>query len=125
MSDVAIRLLAAAMAVGVVVGVGIWGRVQERRRSHGADLNLDGIEGSVLFFTDAACLRCGVVRSRLDDLGVDYTEIAYNHEPELQAAIGVIGVPQVVVRSRDGAIVARLVGSISRRRLRRAVHKAS
>jgi hypothetical protein len=122
-SDTAIRLLAAVLAAGVVAVVGIWGRVHEQRRSQGSDLNLDGIDGSVLFFTDTACLRCGVVRARLDDLGVEYTEIAHNHEPALLASIGVIGVPQVVVRSDDGVVVARLAGSISHRQLNRAVRK--
>jgi glutaredoxin len=118
-----VRLVIAGVAIGVVIVVAAWGRASERRRSATSDLNLAGIEGSVLFFTDAACLRCAVVRDRLDELGVEYSEIAFNHEPELQASIGVQGVPQVVVRAGDGSIAARLVGSVSRRQLSRAVRK--
>lgn len=118
------RVVIAVAAIGVVVAIAAWGRAHDRRRSAASDLDLSGIDGSVLFFTDSACLRCAVVRDRLDELGVEYSEIAFNHEPELQTAIGVVGVPQIVVRSGDGSIAARLVGSVSSRQLRRAVRRA-
>ena len=121
MSETLARLLLTAAAVGVVGAVAYLGRRRERRSASVARLRLDGVQGRVLFFTDSACKRCDVVRHRLESLGAAFREIAYNHEPELQQAIGVTGVPLLVVRDRAGTIVDRVAGVASVGRIRRAL----
>lgn len=78
----------------------------------------------MLLFTDAACRRCDLVRDRLVTLAAGFTEIAFNHEPDLHRAIGVTGVPLLVVRDGSGRIVDRVAGVASVRRIRLALSLA-
>ncbi len=121
MSEPWVRAVVTIAGVGVVLLVAYLGRRRERRDAAGTPLRLDGIQGRVLFFTDAACARCDLVRDRLDSLGAAFAEIAYNHEPDLHLAIGVTGVPLLVVRDGAGAVVDRVAGVASERRIRRAL----
>lgn len=111
-------------AVGVVLGVAYLGHRRQRRTAMTTQLRLDGVEGAVLFFSDVACRRCDLVRDRLESIGVDFVEIAFNHEPELQRAIGVVGVPLLVIRDDSGTIVGRMAGVPSARRIGRALARS-
>ncbi len=111
-------------AVGVVLGVAHLGRRRERRDAMTSPLRLDDIEGAVLFFSDVACKRCDLVRARLESVGADFVEVAFNHEPDLQRAVGVTGVPLLVIRDDTGAIVERIAGVASARRIARALARA-
>lgn len=124
MSETLARALLTAAALGVVLGVAYLGRRRERRAAAITQLRLDGVQGRMLFFTDAACKRCDLVRDRLESLGATFVEIAYNHEPDLQRAIGVTGVPLLIVRDGAGTIVDRIAGAASVRRIRRALSQA-
>lgn len=121
-------MLARALIVGVAVGIVIvgahLGRIRERRRAALTLLDVDGLEGRVLFFTDAACRRCDVVRGRLESIDAVFEEIAFGHEPDLQRSVGVTAVPLLVVRDNSGAIVDRVAGVASVRRIRRALSLA-
>lgn len=121
MSDLAVRLLVVGGAAAVALGVALFAKRAERRRARRAPLDLSGIEGRVLFFTDAACRRCDVMRRRLEEAGAPFTEVRYDREPELHRRVGITGVPLVVVRDEEGNETARLAGVVSRRRLNRAV----
>ena len=119
-----LRVVIVAVAVGIVLG-GAWlGRNRQRRHVTRSPLRLDGIEGRVLFFTDVACRRCDLVRDRLETLEAVFSEIAFNHEPDLHRAIGVTGVPLLVVRDGFGTVVDRVAGVASVRRIRRALSHA-
>lgn len=113
-----------AVAVGVVLGVAHLGHRRERRNAMTSQLRLDDVEGAVLFFSDVACKRCDLVRDRLESIGADFVEIAFNHEPDLQRAVGVTGVPLLVIRDDTGTIVERIAGVASARRIGRALARS-
>ncbi len=124
MSEWAIPSILSAAAVGVVLGVAHLGHRRERRNAMTSQLRLDDVEGSVLFFSDAACRRCDVMRDRLESIGADFVEIAFNHEPDLQRAIGVTGVPLLVIRDQSGTIVGRIAGVASAKRIGRLLARS-
>jgi len=124
MSEWAIPSILSAAAVGVVLGVAHLGHRRERRNATTSQLRLDDVEGSVLFFSDAACRRCDVMRDRLESIGADFVEIAFNHEPDLQTAIGVTGVPLLVIRDQSGTIVRRIAGVASAKRIGRLLARS-
>lgn len=124
MSDVVVRLLVATAVVAVGLGAAAGARIRDRRRAALAPLDLSAVEGRLLFFTDSGCRRCAVARTRLDDLAVEYQEIAYQHEPDLMRRVGVTGVPLIVARDAAGTEVARIAGPPSRRALRRLLFRA-
>ncbi len=121
MSEPAFRVL----LVGVVVSAGLLvtatARIRERRRVRNAPLRLDGFEGRILFFSAADCSRCEAVRALLDRMQLPYREVANEDAPGVQERAGVEGVPLLVVRNAAGEEVARFVGRVSARRVRRAV----
>ncbi len=121
MSEVSAPVIATVAVAVVVPGVAYLWRLRERHNAFVTRLRLDGIEGLVLFFTDAACKRCDLVRQRLESLGASFIEIAYNREPDLHRTIGVTGVPLLVVRDDTGAVLERVAGLASERRIRRAL----
>ena len=119
-----LRVALVVVAVGIVLG-GAWlGRNHQRRHVTRSPLRLDEVEGRVLFFTDVACRRCDLVRDRLVALNAAFSEIAFNHQPDLHRAIGVTGVPLLVVRDDSGAIAYRIAGVASVRRIRRALSRS-
>lgn len=117
MSDLALRLVVMGVAVGAAVGVASWARRRERRRALRAPLDLTGLDGEVLFFSDAMCSRCDVMRDRLVALGVEFHEIAYDRDPATHRRVGITGVPLVVVRDGTGREVRRFAGVPGRARL--------
>ena len=119
MSDPRLVVVVAAIAVAVLVALTAHRR--ERRRAIRARLDLGGLEGRVIFFSDATCARCDIVRSHLEALAVEFTEIAYDREPEVHRRVGVTGVPLVVVRDAAGTEVRRFAGVMPKARLAVAI----
>lgn len=124
MSEWVMPSVLTAAAVGVIFLVARLGHGRERRNATTSQLRLDDVEGSVLFFSDAACRRCDLVRDRLESIGADFVEIAFNHEPDLQRAIGVTGVPLLVIRDEGGTIVGRIAGVASAKRIGRVLARS-
>lgn len=124
MSEVFVKGTLVAGAVLVVAAAAYLGHRRERHAAGSAPLSLHGVGGSVLFFTDAACKRCDVMRDRLLTLGAAFDEIAYDREPEVHSRVGVIGVPLLVVRDNAGRVVDRAAGVVSLRRLARLLSHA-
>ena len=111
------RLLAAAAAIAVALMVAVWAHRGERRRAVRARLDLAGIDARVVFFSDVTCARCDIVRSHLEALDAEFTEIAYDREHEVHRRVGVTGVPLVVIRDATGAEVRRFAGAMTKARL--------
>lgn len=119
MGDLAVRGALFGVGVFVVVATAIVARRMERRRAVRTPLDLASIEESVVFFTDRACLRCGLVRDRLIDGRIPHREVDSESHPELFGRGAVEGVPLLVFRDPAGFEVARIAGVPSERRLRR------
>jgi len=111
------RFFVALGAVAVAGLVALWAHRRERRRAVRAPLDLTGVDGRVVFFSDAACTRCDIVRSHFEALSAEFVEIAYDRDPEAHRRIGVTGVPLVVIRDDEGAEVRRLAGVMPKARL--------
>ncbi len=124
MADPWVRALIGLGAVAAAVGVGFGARVASRRRIEVRPLDLTGIEGRVVFFSDAACLRCDEARAELQDAGVAFEEVAYDAHPGRLQAAGVTAVPLIVVRAPDGGEVGRIAGRVDPRRLRRLLARS-
>jgi predicted DsbA family dithiol-disulfide isomerase len=124
MSEAAVRLLLIAIGVAAVVATWAITKVTERWRAERGTLNLDGLDARVLFFSDAACHRCDVVRAMLESETVEWIEIGFETDAATHERVGVTGVPLLVVRGLDDVITARMAGVPSRRRLRRALTTA-
>lgn len=110
-------VIAAVAALAGALGVAWWARTAERRRAGRVSLDLEGIEGRVVFFSDANCTRCDIVRAHLESLDAEYVEIAYDRDPETHRRVGVTGVPVVVIRDADGREVRRFAGVMPKSRL--------
>ena len=123
MSDIWIRVLVALAIVAIGLGATAVVRIRERRRAALAPLDLTGVSGRVLLFTDSACRRCDAARLALESAGVEFREIAYQHEPDLMRRVGVTGVPLIVGRRVDGAEVGRIAGKPGERAIKRLVHR--
>ncbi len=119
MSDATLRIAAAAVVTGAVVGVALRARVIERRRAAAAPLDLAGFPGRLLFFSDAGCRRCDQARVVLEEAGVEFVEAAFDREPARLRAAGVTAVPLLVGRDGAGREVGRIAGRIGRRSLAR------
>lgn len=100
-----------------------WARTAERRRAGRAPLDLQGIDGRVVFFSDATCTRCDIVRVHLESLGAEFVEIAYDRDPETHRRVGVTGVPLLVIRDADGREVRRFAGVMPKARLALALDR--
>ncbi len=119
MTDLVVRLVIVAATLAVAGGLAYVAHRRTARRMEVAPVDLSGFGGRVLFFSDAACRRCPVVRDLLDELGVDYAEFSYGEHPEGMRAAGITAVPLVVVRDEAGGEVGRIAGRPGVRRLRR------
>lgn len=117
MDETVVRALIVAAILVAALAVAFVARHREQRRARRSPLDLRGLSGTVVFFSDTACFRCRIVRSRLDAVGVEYTEVAYDREPEVHRRVGVIGVPLVVIRDEAGSEVRRFAGVVSKARL--------
>jgi len=119
MSEPALRAVLVAAALVVVIGAVVVGRWWQRHRAGRIPLDLSGVEGRVIFFSDTACVRCDAVRDLLTALDSEFTEIA--HGGGRFGEIGVDAVPLLVVRDDDGTVTAQIGGVPSSARLRRAL----
>jgi predicted DsbA family dithiol-disulfide isomerase len=115
------RVLVTVCALVAAFAFAFWAHRRDRRRAVRAPLDLGGVDGRVLFFSDAACTRCDIVRSHLEALGATFTEIAYDREPDAHRRIGITAVPLVVVRDESGAEVRRFAGVMPKARLALAI----
>jgi len=95
-----------------------------RHRAQTARLDLTGIEGRVVFFSDTACRRCPAARDALVSAGVDFEEIRYGDDPARFRATAAPAVPLVVVRDEDGTEVGRIAGEVRARDLRGLLRRA-
>ena len=95
-----------------------------RRRAERVPIDLTGIEGRIVFFSDAACRRCDAARERLAASGVAFEEVRYGDDPARFRATGTPAVPLVVVRDADGAEVGRIAGEVRAGELQAMLEKA-
>jgi hypothetical protein len=93
-----------------------------RHRAETASLDLSGVEGQIVFFSDSACRRCPGVREALSGLEVE--EIRYGDDPDRFRATGAPAVPLVVIRDADGVEVGRIAGEVRSRQLRGLLRRA-
>jgi hypothetical protein len=112
--------LSVAMAVAFAFGATRW----TRRRAETAVLDLSGIAGRVVFFSDEACRRCPAARDALSAAGVEFEEIRYGDDPQRFRATGAKAVPLVVVRTPDLVEVGRIVGEVRPGELRGLLKRA-
>lgn len=112
--------LAVITALGFAYGANRW----VRRRAETARLDLSGITGRVVFFSDAVCRKCPDAREALVAGGVDFEEIRYGDDPARFRATGAPAVPLVVVRDAQGEEVGRIAGEVRARELRRLLTRA-
>jgi len=124
MAESLVRALIGAGVALVAAAIAWMAWRAERRRAVTSALVIDGIDGRILFFSDAACVRCDEARAVLESVGEPFTEVAYDSEPDRLRAAGVKAVPLVVVRRTDGAEVGRIAGKVSTSRLRRLLRAA-
>lgn len=119
MSEPVVRILVVAAAVAIAIGVALGFRLSERRRVAKAPLDLGTLRSPVTLFSDAGCTNCDQARTALQEEGVDFEEFRYDHHPEVFAAVGVSGVPLIVVKDEAGDEMGRIAGRVSPRALRR------
>jgi len=124
MGETAVRLLVVAgvvVAALVVARTAWWLPAWRAGRSR---LDLIGVEGRVLLFTDRRCTRCDAVRDMLVAAGAGFLEIRYDDDPDRWARIGVEAVPLLVVREASGSVVGQIGGVPRRTRLERMLRHA-
>jgi glutaredoxin len=112
--------VAAVMALAFAFGATRW----TRRRADRATLDLGGIPGRVVFFSDEACRKCTAAREALIASGVDFEEIRYGDDPARFRATGAPAVPMVVVRDASGTEVGRIPGEVRGPALRSLLGRA-
>ena len=127
MSDTAWRLtLVGSVTLGAVAVA--WAaslrRWVDARAAASGPLDLSEVEGRVLLFSEASCRSCDTARARLEAAGVEYREVRYEEEPLVHRSAGVTAVPVIVVRTAGGAVVGRIAGKPSNRRLERLYQRA-
>ncbi len=119
MRDTAVRIVVAAAATAVGLAVALRARAVERRSAAAAPLDLTGFPGRLVLFTDAGCRRCDQAKAVLTAAGAEFTEAAFDREPERLRAAGITAVPLLVGRDPSGAEVGRVAGRLGRRSLDR------
>ncbi|MCJ7725050.1 MAG: hypothetical protein MUP76_01485 [Acidimicrobiia bacterium] len=124
MSEAAWRLILVGSVASGAVLIAAAAFLRQRLaadRAAARPVDLAGIVGSVLFFSEASCRSCDSARARLQDFGVEFTEIRFEERPDAHLSAGVESVPLIVVRADDGSVVGQIVGNPSRRRLYRLI----
>ena len=127
MDDAAVRLILAggiAVAALLLAGAGHLHRRKRGRAAAAIPLDLTGIDGRVLLFSDVACPTCDTARARLETAGAPFREIGYHLDPEAHRRAGVTAVPLIVVRNAAGGEVGRIGGRPVRRTLERLLRRA-
>ena len=113
------RIVAAVAATAVAGAVVLAARATDRRSAAVAPLDLSGFPGRLVLFTDAGCRRCDQAKAVLVAAGAEFTEAAFDREPERLHAAGITAVPLLVGRDAAGAEVGRIAGRLGRRSLGR------
>jgi glutaredoxin len=124
MSETAVRLLvvAAVAVLALVVARAAWWLPAWRAARRPIDLG--GVEGRVVLFTDRRCTRCDTVRDMLTAAGVEFVEVRPDDDPDRWARTGVEAVPLLVVRDASGGVTGRIGGVPRRSRLGRLLRRA-
>ncbi len=117
MSDA--RLALAMVVVAAALTVAGIARVVQRRRSALRPLHLDELPSGLVLFTDSGCRRCARAREVLRFGGVQFTEVAYDQDPDAFSKSGVTAVPLLVAIAPDGREVGRIAGRLTLQALRR------
>jgi hypothetical protein len=113
-------VVAVVMALGFAYGATRW----TRRRADRASLDLSGVSGRVVFFSDNACRKCPSARDALIATGVPFEEIRYGDDPARFRATGAPAVPLIVVRAPDSTEVGRIAGEVREPALRSLLKRA-
>lgn len=116
-----VRILVVAAVAGAALGAAFLMGRRTARRAERRSLDLTGLPGRVLLFTDRSCGSCERMRAMLSDAGIRFAEVVYQDDPDAWERARVDTVPLLVVRGEAGEEVARVAGVPSRRRLRQAV----
>lgn len=119
MNEPVVRFLVVAAAIAIAIGVALGFRLSERRRVTRAPLDLSSLRSAVTLFSDAGCTNCDQARAALVTEGVDFEEFRYDHHTDVFRAVGVSGVPLIVVKNEAGDEMGRIAGRVSAPRLRR------
>lgn len=83
-----------------------------------------GLERGVTLFTSETCDACRRARASLSELGVEFTEISYEAQPDAFDRLGITGVPSIVIVDDEGqGWIVR--GHPSRGRLRKWLSEAT
>lgn len=121
MSEPVVRVVVVAAAIAVAIGVALGFRMNERRRVAKAPLDLGSLRSAVTLFSDAGCTNCDQARAALIEEGVEFEEFRYDHHEDVFTAVGVSGVPLIVVKNKAGEEKGRIAGRTSVRAVRRLV----
>jgi glutaredoxin len=124
MPDWVLPVAVVAGATAAALGVALVFRRRERSRVRHGALDLSRLSAAVTLFTDVGCRRCDQTRAMLIEEGVEFEEFRFDHHPEVHRAVGVTGVPLLVVKGADGTEVGRIAGKATRRELRRLLARA-
>ena len=65
---------------------------------------------NIILLTQPGCLPCGIVKDRLVERGVDYTEIDVKARPEFVSKYGITSTPVIVVEDEHNNEVERVEG---------------
>jgi len=119
MADLVVRILVvAAVVAAALLAAVVLPRLADRRSARrGVDLN--GVDGDLVLFTAPGCDTCDRARDTLGRVGVPFTEIAHDVDPDAFEAAGVDAVPTLAARNRRGGVAGVVRGAPSERQVRR------
>jgi glutaredoxin len=119
MSEPLVRVI---LVVGIVLAAAAIARIAFILRAHraaAARVDVSGLTGRVILFTESSCPTCTAARSALEASGVPYEEVSYSERPDELRAAGVEAVPLIVVRDPAGAVIGQMAGKPSEKALER------
>jgi glutaredoxin len=121
MSEPAVRLFVVGGVTVLAALVAGFAHLRARRRRV-PEIDAEGFEGRIIFFTERSCPSCDTVRELLAPFEV--AEYRYEDDPERLSGAGVDAVPVVVIRDEAGLVVDRIAGVPSIRRLAAGMRRA-
>jgi hypothetical protein len=124
MGEVAWRLVLVGGIAAAAAAAGYGANRLRARRAASAPVDVSGLAGRLLLFTEHYCASCTAVRSMLEEAGAGFEEIRYEESPEMHRRAGVASVPLLVARDAGGVVTGRIAGRASKRALRRLLEAA-